>query len=243
MKYIFIAGLEHSGTTLVNHLLSQHPGTIGLGEIAPFFSPDHMKQYMVRWGKYTESRLCSCGETWGECSFWSDIIELNGLNSDRPLLDKYQRLVQHVRSNYPEKKIIIDSSKSCLCLQTLVDHCDEIGLKRDDILVVFSIKDVRSFAASMGNKTANKSILSTLKAFNLWMNVNNSVFSYLKSQKLPHNVVLYEKLCADPRRYVEGILEQCGVSFNEEVELNHNRSHIAMGNKQFILRNRNGLDK
>jgi len=46
MKYIYILGLEHSGTTLTDHMLSAHPRVTGVGEVAQFFSVDHMRHYL-----------------------------------------------------------------------------------------------------------------------------------------------------------------------------------------------------
>jgi len=112
MKYIYIAGLEHSGTTLTGHLLSQHPHFMGLGEIASFFSSAHMAQYMARWGEYPDVNLCSCGKTWERCDFWGKLINLCGLNSDAPLIQKYGLLMDHIRSTLGEEIVVVDSSKS-----------------------------------------------------------------------------------------------------------------------------------
>jgi len=48
MKYIYILGLEHSGTTLTDHMLSAHPRVTGVGEVAQFFSVDHMRHYFEK---------------------------------------------------------------------------------------------------------------------------------------------------------------------------------------------------
>jgi hypothetical protein len=168
-----LAGLEHSGTTLINHVLSQHRDVMGLGEVAPFFSRHHMTQYMARWGEYADARLCSCGETWERCPFWGGLVELNGLNSNRPILEKYHRLVHYIRSHSMAEPIVVDSSKSYSFLRTILDHHGEIGLEKDDISVILSVKDVRSFATSIAKKQgATISLLSHLRTFNWWVSEN-----------------------------------------------------------------------
>ncbi len=239
MKYIFIAGLEHSGTTLINHVLSQHRDVIGLGEVAPFFSRHHMTQYMARWGEYADARLCSCGETWERCPFWGGLIDLNGLNSNRPILEKYHRLVHYIRSHSMAEPIVVDSSKSYSFLRTILDHHDEIGLGKDDISVILSVKDVRSFATSIAKKQgATSSLLSHLRTFNWWVSENKKFLNYLNGREIPFDLVLYEKFCVDPEHFLRSILEKFGVPCDDEIELAHNGSHIATGNNNFLMGNR-----
>ena len=46
--YIF-AGLEYSGTTVRDYLLSQSQGAAGLGQVHQFLSSNHMVNYMRQW--------------------------------------------------------------------------------------------------------------------------------------------------------------------------------------------------
>lgn len=242
MKYVFIVGLEHSGTTLINHLLSSSVETIGLGEVASFFSPDHMNHYMDTWGEYPDVKLCSCGQPWGNCPFWGRIISLNGLNSAVPIEDKYRHMIQYIQSEFKERKIVIDSSKNISVLRTLVENAEKIGLKREDIFVVFMIKDVRSFTASiLGKDTSGTALLSALRTFNWWFSVNSSTLNYLQNEGISFELVLYEKFCSDHERYCERILNKCEKTVGTTFSPEHNNSHISMGNKNFIMRNRNTI--
>jgi len=239
MKYIYIAGLEHSGTTLTDHLLSQHPNFIGLGEIASFFSTIHMNQYMKKWGNYSDVSLCSCGKTWEECKFWGRLVHLSGLNSDSPILGKYKVLIEHIRSNFGEQTVIIDSSKSLPVLKTLIDGHSELKISLKDILVIFSIKDVRSFTASMLKKSDfEKSFFSVFHIFNLWRGANKQFLDYLESKCINFSINLYEKLCSDAVNFINKQFEKCGYKLFEDLDVSHNSSHIAMGNKNFVMRNR-----
>lgn len=239
MKYIYIAGLEHSGTTLTDHLLSQHDKCIGLGEIAAFFSSDHMQQYMERWGNNTDWNLCSCGKTWADCEFWSGIVGLCGLNSRATLVEKYEALLSHIRSSVGEDAVIIDSSKSLLTFRILIENLPKFGIRREDILLVFTIKDVRSFAASVGRKSnQSRSILSLLRTFNWWLGENREYLNAFEKDRVHFLVNLYERLCSDPESLSQNVARELNIRLAGDNDVRHNKSHIAMGNKNFVLRNR-----
>jgi hypothetical protein len=56
-----ILGLEHSGTTLLVRILNNHPDALSIGgmkNLTPFA---------------TGRRPCSCGASYGGCSFWNDV--------------------------------------------------------------------------------------------------------------------------------------------------------------------------
>lgn len=60
-KVLYIAGMTRSGTTLLGNLLNELPGFVGVGEVRSYWRARH------------EARLCGCGATVSECSFWSDV--------------------------------------------------------------------------------------------------------------------------------------------------------------------------
>lgn len=190
MKYIFIAGLEHSGTTLIDHSLSYCPAVIGLGKVASFLSSQHMRHYMETWGEYPDARLCSCGKTWEDCAFWGDLMDLNGLNSKMSINMKYQHFIKRIQSKFTEQKAIVDSSKNLSVLKALVNHHEEIGLRKDDLLIIFAVKDVRSFTMSISKKNKNNSLLSYLRAFNYWLGANKAFLDFFHSQKIDFHLFL-----------------------------------------------------
>ncbi len=244
MRIIYIAGLEHSGTTLTDHLLSSRPGVLGLGEVSSFFSPRHMRQYMDRWGDYPVASLCSCGSSWQECDFWGGVFDLCGLNSEESMIDKYQKLLMYVRERHGDDAMIIDSSKSLAGLEHAVKACANIGLSPCDVSVIYTVKDVRSFSASMLHKSgASKSMLAVFRSFNYWLGANKQFIEYFQAQNMGIQVNLYEALCADPSGFLDRALGSPGgaVSFGAP-DISVSTSHIAMGNKDFLLRNRKHIE-
>lgn len=238
MKYIYIAGLEHSGTTLLDHLLSQHPQMLGLGEIASFFSPSHMKRYMRQWGHLPDAQICSCGQTWKVCPFWGPLLELNGLNSNLPILSKYGQLVDYVKARHTNIEVIIDSSKSHATLEVLLNDLNLIGLQRENVHVVLLVKDVRNFAASIARKRKKtSSTWSHIRTFNWWIGANSKYLTYLKEADISFHTVLYEHLCFRPIETLNFIVGYFDLHFDQDLTSLKKTSHVAMGNKDFVIRN------
>lgn len=66
MRVVYILGLAHTGTTIIDRILSCYPGTIGLGEA------EHLVRKINRGTIGTLP--CPCGATTSECSFWGGIV-------------------------------------------------------------------------------------------------------------------------------------------------------------------------
>lgn len=233
VKFIFIAGLEHSGTTLLNYLLGLHPKALGLGEVAAFFSPDHMRKYMERWKSYPDVDQCSCGAQWHSCELWGGLQNLSGLQSKESMLEKYAALVQHVREKLPDREIIIDSSKGLPTLEMLWQETQRIGVEPEDFHVILIVKDVRAFAASIERRSGgSSSMFRHLRTFNWWLAANESFL--LRSRDFGNRFqwLTYEDLCSDPRGSVVRLLEGCGIPA-DSMQFRHelDASHIVMGNK------------
>ncbi len=239
MKLVYIAGLDHSGSTLTAHLLGGHPLCLGLGEVASFFSPPHMDAYMQRWGTYSDVRRCSCGREWTECDFWSDLVPWCGLHSNAPLMKKYAALLERVEDVYGRDTVVLDSSKSLPVLEILNQNAPELLGVPDDLFVALTIKDARSFAMSMARKYQKWGTFPMLRSFNLWLSVNKRFISLLHEFPAVGSFVnLYERLCADPDIVINSCLRKMGVPSLSNADLTHNRSHIVLGKKNFIVRNR-----
>ena len=249
MKLLYVVGLEHSGTTLISHLLSEHENYIALGEIAAFFSHSHMQRYLDKWGDYDDVSLCSCGSGWHKCELWSDLIHLSGHNSNKGLLEKYKNLFDYFKEHYPPDTVIVDSSKSFSILKLLIDNAHSLGLSHDDVFVVFAAKDVRNFANSIASKEgANNSLVSHYRSFNWWLGENKKIISYLENAEINFQFSFYDVLFNDgdelPSR-INSFLRECystmGYQTVESSNVSHSKSPIAMGNKNFIMRNRNNI--
>ena len=237
MKYIFVAGLEHSGTTLTDYLLSQSSGALGLGEVTQFFSPKHMQQYINKWGNQPDVELCSCKANWAECDFWHEICNLNGLNSDLSIADKYRALFSHIKQTCGSNKLVIDSSKTIEAFKKVEPVIEDKNLVTK-IHIVFTCKDVRGFAMSIMRKNNSSSLFQIYQSFNWWLAANQRWLSFLEQGSYAYTVNLYESLCRSPQALVEQVM---GKAINENGLNGLGVSHIAMGNKDFTMRNSNHI--
>lgn len=245
MKVVYILGLEHSGTTLADQLLSGNIGVVGLGEVAGYFSKPHMAQYHKRWGHLPDAYLCSCGEVLDACEFWKDLAIHSGLESNAnksELQEKYLALSKVAKKLYGNNVVVVDSSKTIKGLQNWLENISSLGLSKNDINVVFVVKDARGFVASMQKKaTQPMGSLGVYRSFNYWSGANAELLKFLNENDLEHKICLYDKLCFDSQAVLVRLLN--GIVDREKVicDVNHNQSHIAIGNKNFIMRNRSSI--
>ena len=242
MKYIYIVGLEHSGTTLLNELFARRPQVLGLGEVGNFFSPKHMGAYIDRWGKEPDARLCSCGAAWERCSFWGEIIHLSGEYSDHVLADKYAELFDYTCKRFPQVRVIVDSSKSRYILEMLINNRNRFVLDEDALQILLAIKDIRSFTSSIQRKLHDHTLLRAIRTMNWWHGEISAFLSRFKTSDLTITIVSHEKLCDDPDRVIDGLVRRLGMDGKKcEPDTSEAGSHIVMGNKKFLVRNRNRI--
>ena len=239
MKLLYIGGLEHSGTTLTEQLLSSHSGSLSLGEIASFFSPSHLQAYLRAWGDRDDVRRCSCGSDWEECPFWGKLTHLNGLNSNLPIVEKYAALIRFIRQHFGDEVLVTDSSKSVEALDALRSALGIESASQDSFGLILVSKDVRSFTASMKRKSGGKGLLSAFRSMNYWAHANTTWLKYLATNpSMPYRINLYEHLCLDPLGQINGLLAMLEEAPLSSLDIANTRSHIAMGNKDFLMRNR-----
>jgi Sulfotransferase family len=63
LRVIYIAGISHTGSTLLGHMLGELEGTFYGGEIRNTWQRGVL-----------ENRACTCGATFANCSFWHAVI-------------------------------------------------------------------------------------------------------------------------------------------------------------------------
>lgn len=136
LTVIFVASLSHSGSTLLNLLLGNHPKLVGLGELDTVLqmSPARLESEKVM--------RCSCGERVANCKFWAPTISALLEHAGAGLNEKYQIVFRSFEKIYGDQYQIVDSSKYLTQLRN-VSSLSEIELK-----VIHLLKDVRAFTIS-----------------------------------------------------------------------------------------------
>jgi len=195
---VYIMGVGHSGSTILQMLLSGHKDLIGIGEISLL-----IKNILASKSDYSEWPLCSCGQTVENCSFWGEYVKLN----DKSLSDveMYQRVIDHFLVKHPQK-ILIDSSKN---LDTFKKFYTGELSKKVNVKVIFLIRDFRSWIISREKNNKRKSRKNYGLIFNAykWYYRNNRKFNYLRNNKLQHVVVSYEDLVFQKEKTLDRITE------------------------------------
>ena len=225
MKYIYLVGLEHSGSTLVSKLISARENGVALGEVGQFLSPKLLQNYQKKWGSSGEAARCSCGQNWTECQFWSEQQYSWGMNTNASKLSRYQLYFEGVRNYYSDEITIIDSSKWLSNLRFIVENIAELPIDLSELSVVHVAKDVRSFVNSMHRKSdRNGGIIRTLKLMNYWQGENRKILDYVNEVGVESQLILYEQYCLDGS-YSLSSLNKTHID------------HIVLSNKDFLNRN------
>lgn len=233
VKVLFIGGLGRSGTTLLERLLGQLPGTLPLGEVA------HLWERDIR-----DDERCACGSRFSNCEFWHRVgkrafggwenVDLDRVEALRATVDRtrhipvlagkklapvqyklvteyadyYSRVYAAASADAGGNRLIIDSSKHAslaYCLRWSPNV---------DLRVVHVVRDSRGVAYSWTKQVrrpesggqAEMTRYSPARSALLW-NAQNAAFSMLRRRGVPVRRVRYEKLLADPRTVVERLAE------------------------------------
>lgn len=238
---VYVVGLEHSGTTLLTHLLSGFPKTIGLGEVFNFLNPIQLENYHSAWGQAPEAYLCSCGRIWDKCEFWGKLSNVRGDSCTSPILERYYKIIRFAETVFGDNVTLVDSSKNLDFLFAAQNHLQHT---RPDIRItaLHIVKDVRSFAASITNKnnSCSKSPLQTLRSFNWWAGEVLRTNTLLERSEIPSSTVLYNDLAIRPMHTLRKLGSILGLNYTH-YSTSTNSSHIAIGNKRFTLHTLNEI--
>lgn len=232
---VFILGCGHSGSTLLDMLLSAHPDVVGLGEaekVGAKVVPRHPAHH------------CSCGKFFEECPFWGSFMTrpenqayfkhrvrhvhekkldflLNRKRYDfiqkgpgKVTLEEYARNTEALYRYALEKsgaKVIVDSSKRPYRPEALLAAGANIEpyilhLVRDGRGVVWSfLKASRKRGYREGN------FVWTMNALKEWLGNNLKVEMLRRRLPVQSRRILYRDLVHDPEKTVKTILADLGL--------------------------------
>jgi hypothetical protein len=103
---VFIAGEQHSESTLLDALLSTHSEVCGLGEVSMLASKGKRDKYLSTKG----TRPCTCGRPISECPVWRTFIDLVEGNPDYGFDETYPKFLS-IAKEYTNSAFLSDSSK------------------------------------------------------------------------------------------------------------------------------------
>jgi len=220
-RIIYIVGLSHSGSTVLDMLLTTGGKAVGLGQVWTVLHEEPTR---------SKSRVCSCGAAAPDCPVWGRILNrLVQLPAGTPLADQYQIVLESVDGLYGPDVAVIDSSKHAEYLRTLTT------MPAVEVTVLHNMKDVRPFTVSTLDNRLRKGGRGGLpeKIFYQWYRDNRAGFA-LAGQLLGRAPirVTYEGLCLSPDVTVARLAEALGEDYVDTcVPLDGGHTHIIAGNR------------
>ena len=237
IKIIYIAGDGRSGSTILEMILANIPGSISVGEC---------HRYWIRF--YEGDTLCGCHSQIKECVLWKtvdkrlktefssydpltfqqqvkeiqfyknfknipELIHSKEWASFSKMVKRYYNLIAEISGN----PVIIDSSKSVSWAYLLhhLDFCDlrVIHLERNLTSVANSWKK-EIVLPEYYNKTEYMPIKSNSLIIKSWLKTKLMASTL---RKFPYFFIDYETLCSDPNDSLLQIQKFIGESFNINV--------------------------
>jgi hypothetical protein len=220
MKVIFVAGLSHSGTTLLDLTLSRHRHIVGFGEIYSVLT-----EKKDAWEKTELS--CSCGLRRTECPVWSRYTAI-AASERESVSEKYRRFFRLAADL--GHNTIVDSSKQAEALQALKPLRDSGEI---DLRTVFLIRDVRGWALTLENHPRRARVVPRPVGWFYWhwLKDNRRLKRLLERDSIAFMRLGYEEFIFDQKKMLHKVLDFAGVPRDSFRLENPPNTHIAFGNR------------
>jgi hypothetical protein len=247
LRVIYVAGVSHTGSTLLGHVLGELEGTCYAGEMRNTWQRGIL-----------EDRICTCNARFADCPFWQAVVErlpfaaevqaekLGSLNREavRPSLGFPFRgtemrpadqtafaapteALYAAASNVAGVRQLVDSSKSPLYAAFLR------RLPTIDLRVVHIVRDPRATVYSHLRRRSF-GYGGTFK-LSLWWLRSNIAIANLAQAGVPYARIRYEDFVQDPAGSVSRIADALDLSRSrlpiEGRVARLSRKHIISGNR------------
>lgn len=211
--------MPHSGSTALSLFLSSHSKINSFGEVKSFI--EQKKKTL----EGTEN-FCSCGERIDQCPFWNKVKFHEGSS----FLEKYNIFIENVFDSSPSDNLICDSSKDLFFLRKL---------NKDKIKVIFLVRDIRGWVASMmlNLENKNKGKYCLFRFFFSWLKSNFSMIKYLNKNGIDYICIYYKEFCFESEKTSEKIINFLRLKKENLSIVNSNNHHICYSNRMKLKKN------
>jgi hypothetical protein len=223
LRVIYVAGVSHTGSTLLGHILGELEGTCYAGELRNTWQRGIL-----------ENRICTCNAPFAECAFWQAIVErlpfaaeqqaekLSGLHREAvrpsfgfPFMGTEMRQADQTAFAAPTEALysaaadvagvrqLVDSSKSPLYAAFL--H----SVPTIDLRVVHVVRDPRATVYSHLRRRSF-GYGETFK-LSLWWLRSNVAIEKLAGRGAPYSRVRYEDFVDDPAGSLSRVTDALGL--------------------------------
>jgi hypothetical protein len=245
-KIIYILGGGHSGSTLLDLILGSTPQSFSVGEL---MYVDFYKGYKTAKSfRLVKGRLCTCGDHFDECAFWSNVkfegadnvakhesfsesirILFNIMNPFErwmrakfqlsPNRDVYGRILNQARQFKSQVRYIVDSSKDPRRLYELLNDPD-IGPEK--LAIIHLIRDGRGYIYSYQKPQrleGGRELRSTLPCLFEWIVVNIISRRIIRKYNLNAFTLSYDRFAENPDEYLGRLGRYLGFDLETEPAL------------------------
>ncbi len=239
---IYIAGLYHSGSTLLDQYLGSKNNIVGLGEIYKYI-------------KDGPEEKCTCGKNTDDCELWSKlIIPKDKLSTN--FEENYKKIIEVTSNQFRGIKYILDSSK-CHPYSREPSYKNFRGLVYftkyypHKLKIIHVYRDPRGWVSGImrREKRSKRNFLCSIlfrsflmKAIRYiqWIYMHSLIRKFIKENNLDSINISYEELCLDTPSTLKKISDFLQIDLNiDKLNLKSTNSHICVGNPSRF----NNLDK
>ncbi|MEQ8850661.1 MAG: sulfotransferase [Phycisphaerales bacterium] len=214
VKVVFITSLGHSGSTLLDLLISAHSRIFSVGEVINVRNYAHCLKEKNERSKFGNE--CTCGvETIWACPFWTQVEAVMQSRFDRSLKDldfrdydapdwgEQNRALYESVAEASGCDTIVDSSKAPKRLEKLIE-ADVV-----DISPIHLIRPARAYVYSKIRRKEDPLFCSLHFTRRTWQ-----IRKILRSR--PHEVCRYERLTSQPEQVMREVMKFIELDFEPE---------------------------
>lgn len=227
IKIAYITSHGHSGSTLLDLIISAHPQIFSLGEINMLPSIARGETIVPEAGR------CPCGkDSVHSCDFWSKVdalikdktkLDLDQLDLDSKndkIFNKHNKILFTAVAKISKNTVLVDSSKSLRRLRRLQK------IEGLEVYPIHLIRPAKGLVSSMIRKKVSPNLLHAIWVYNLGM-----FRAFVGLCLLRHRVVRYEKMVEYPSAELSPVMEMLDLDFHaNQIEWASQKRHTVGGN-------------
>ncbi len=224
-KVVYLASLPHSGSTLLNLTLGQHPEMIGLGGVG-----EVMRQIARAPGEVA-GQLCSCGATVGACAYWKEVLAAAEALRPRTTVECYRVALDVFARVFGPEVWAVDAS------QTYEPLAELAGQPDFDVRVLSLVRDFRSAIVSIVDLKRRRRprrrprFFLAMEAALRWRRENGRIAAAVRASGLPCLPVGYEEYCLSLDASFARVCAFLGINpFQPTREVHAGCNHSFVGN-------------
>jgi hypothetical protein len=220
-KLIYVGGYGHSGSTLLEYLLTGCTELVACGEVASVIR-DRLKKIQ-----------CTCGRRSEACPIWSEVLSPGATVSEKTHEALTLALLGRAGKRYD---LMVDSTKTALGHALAPFRL--VRALGQDFLLVHLVRDPRAVAWSAIKKTERRNMtvnrpLYCARVALAWSAANLACETFGLCHPKQYLRLRYEDFVAAPRATVEGILQRVspGAKWHPETLGVTDNRHQLYGNR------------